>query len=140
MRAWRSYIVGSAMLAYRLNRELQEPHDLALADYEILVRLSEQPDRQMRMSQLAVDVASSKSRVSHQIARLEAEGLVRRITCQSDGRGVYAVLTDRGYERLEQAAPTHVQGVREHLVDLLDEEEQAVLARVFDRVINHLRT
>jgi len=139
MRAWRSYIVGSAMLECRLHRELQDGHGLALADYEILVRLSEQPERRMRMSQLATEVASSKSRVSHQVARLEAAGLVQRGECPSDGRGVFAHLTEKGWDLLQRSAPTHVQGVREHLIDLMSTEEQEVLARVFERVITHLR-
>jgi DNA-binding MarR family transcriptional regulator len=138
MRAWRAYIVGSQMLAYQLHRELQDSHDVSLADYEILVRLSEQPRHRMRMSQLANDVASSKSRVSHQVARLEAAGLVRRTECPSDGRGVFAQLTDDGMRQLEQAAPTHVEGVRAHLIDLLSDEQQTVIAEVFEKVIAHL--
>lgn len=138
MRAWRSYIVASHMLEYRLHRELQEGHGISHADYEILVRLSEQPGHQMRMSQLAVDVASSKSRISHQVARMETAGLLRRIGCPSDGRGVLAVLTEQGFDQLKRAAPTHVAGVRKHFVDLLSREEQAILAQVFDRVVTHL--
>ncbi|WP_051313509.1 MULTISPECIES: MarR family winged helix-turn-helix transcriptional regulator [Actinoalloteichus] len=136
-RAWRAYFVGSSLLAYQLNRELQEARDITLPDYEILVRLSQSPDRRMRMSQLAGEVASSKSRVSHQINRMENAGLVRRMECPSDGRGVFAVLTDQGMDLLRSAAPTHVAGVRAHLIDLLDEEEQAVLGKVFTRITDH---
>ena len=140
MSAWRAYIEGSALLEHRLNRELQTAHDLSIADYEIIVRLAEHPDRQLRMSELANDVAHSKSRISHQIRRLEAKELVQRVECPSDGRGVFAALTDRGEALLRQAAPTHVAGVREHMVDLLDEHEQQVLADVFERVMKHLRS
>jgi DNA-binding MarR family transcriptional regulator len=139
MAAWRAYIVGSALLEYRLNRELQMAHGLSLADYEILVRLSEHPEHQLRMSDLASHVAHSKSRISHQVRRLEAESLVRRVECPSDGRGVFAELTEAGANLLRTAAPTHVAGVREHIVDLLEPEEQQVLASVFERVIAHLR-
>jgi len=139
MRAWRGYIVGSALLEYRLNREMQEEHGLTLADYEILARLSEQPDMRMRMTQLATDVASSKSRVSHQVARLESAQLVRRENCSRDGRGVYAILTDRGFELLRTAAPTHLRGVREHLVDRLTDEQRAVLTQVFEGIAERLR-
>ncbi|MCX2732517.1 MarR family transcriptional regulator [Saccharopolyspora sp. NFXS83] len=139
MAAWRSYIEGSALLEHRLNRELQAAHDLSIADYEILVRLSEQPDRQLRMSELAKDVAHSKSRISHQIRRLENAELVRRNDCPDDGRGVLAVLTDRGEEVLRAAAPSHVAGVREHLIDLLEPAEKQVLAAVFERVRTRLR-
>ena len=140
MRAWRNYVTGAAMLEDRLHRELQTGHGLSLADYELMVRLSEQPDNEMRMSQLAEDVASSKSRVSHQVARMEREGLLARRECPADGRGVLAALTEKGVHALETAAPTHVEGVREHIIDLLSREEQEVLAKVFDRVVTHLRS
>jgi DNA-binding MarR family transcriptional regulator len=139
MRAWRAYVNSSQMLSYRLHRELQEAHGIALADYEILVRLSEQSNHRMRMSQLAGEVASSKSRISHQIARLEDAGLVRRTECPSDGRGVFAALTEHGIDVLRAAAPTHLAGVRDHLIDLLSPEERLVIARVFGRVGDRLR-
>ncbi len=139
MRAWRNYVVGASMLADRLHRELQDGHGVSLADYEVLVRLSEQPGRRMRMSQLADEVASSKSRVSHQVARMEREGLLRRRECPEDGRGVFAELADAGMALLEASAPTHVEGVREHMIDLLSRNEQEVVAKVFGRIITHLR-
>jgi DNA-binding MarR family transcriptional regulator len=139
MRAWRGYIVGSALLECRLNRELLEEHDLTLADYEILARLSEQPGMRMRMTQLAVDVASSKSRVSHQVGRLESAHLVRRESCSSDGRGVYAILTDRGFELLRAAAPTHLRGVRQHLIDQLTDDQLAALTTIFEALADRQR-
>lgn len=139
MRAWRAFVVGKALLDSRLNRDLQEEHHLTLADYEVLVRLSEAPAGRARMSTLAEQVASSKSRVSHQVGRMEKAGLVRRECCPSDGRGVFAVLTGHGMEVLRRAAPTHVRGVRDNLVDLLSERERSVLADVFERVMGHLR-
>ncbi|TDD90376.1 MarR family transcriptional regulator [Saccharopolyspora karakumensis] len=140
MTAWRAYIVGSALLEHRLNRELQVAHGLSIADYEILVSLSEAPDMQMRMSELANGIAHSKSRMSHQIRRMESEGLVRRQECPQDGRGVLAVLTEQGLAKLREAAPSHVQGVRDHMIDLLDADEQKTLAAVFSRLTDHLRS
>ena len=139
MRAWRTYVVATHLLDAQLNRELQEEHQLALADYELLVRLSEAPCGQVRMSELAEQVASSKSRISHQIGRMERAGLVRRQECPGDRRGVFAVLTSHGWDVLRSAAPTHVRGVREHLVDLLSADERLVLAGMFERVVDHLR-
>ena len=138
-RAWRNFIAGQALLIGRLGRELQDDHDFAFADYEILVRLSEQPEHRMRMSQLAEEVVASKSRLSHQVARLEKEDLVQREVCDSDGRGVFAVLTPAGFTRLQAAAPDHVRGVREHFVDLLDEDERRVIGDVFERLVGKLR-
>lgn len=139
MRAWRAYVLASELLRKQLNRELQERHGMTLADYEVLVRLSEPDDRRMRMAALAKEVASSKSRLSHQITRLETAGLVRRADCGDDARGVFAELTDRGMTRLRETAPTHVYGVRAHLIDLLAATEQDDLATIFERVLKHLR-
>lgn len=131
-------MVGSERLRQRLNTELQDGHNLPLADYEVLVRLSEQDEGRMRMTQLADEVAQSKSRLSHQISRLEAAGLVRRTHCPNDARGILAEITPHGMEQLRIAAPTHVEGVRDHLIDLISAEERAVLATVFERVLTHL--
>lgn len=139
MRAWRAYVIGKQLLDAQLNRDLQEEHQLALVDYELLVRLSEAPGGQVRMSTLAEQVGSSKSRISHQIRRMEQAGLVRRQECPGDRRGVFAVLTSHGLAVLHSAAPTHVRGVRDNLVDLLSVEERLILAEVFERVMKHLR-
>lgn len=139
MRAWRAYVLGSELLRKQLNRELQDRHGMTLADYEVMVRLSEPDDRRMRMAALANEVASSKSRLSHQITRLEHAGLVRRVDCGDDARGVFAELTQKGMDRLRETAPTHVFGVRAHLIDLLTDSEQTDLATVFERVLKHLR-
>ncbi|GAB3914358.1 MarR family winged helix-turn-helix transcriptional regulator [Kibdelosporangium lantanae] len=140
LRSWRAYIIGSERLRQRLNTELQDSHDLTLPDYEVLVRLSEQEGHRMRMTVLADEVAQSKSRLSHQISRLEKAGLVRRTHCPNDARGVLAELTEEGMNQLRTAAPTHVNGVRDHLVDLITPEEREVLATVFGRVLKHLAT
>lgn len=138
MRAWRAYVIGSELLRKQLNRELQERHGLALADYEVLVRLSEQDGGRMRMAHLAGEVASSKSRLSHQIGRMETAGLVQRVECGDDARGVFAEITEAGRDRLRETAPTHVAGVRAHLVDLLTPGDQVALAEIFERVLDHL--
>jgi DNA-binding MarR family transcriptional regulator len=138
MRAWRAYVIGREILRKQLNRELQERHGLALADYEVLVRLSEGDNGRMRMAQLAAEVASSKSRLSHQIGRMEVAGLVQRVECGDDARGVFAEITDAGRARLDETAPTHVAGVRAHLIDLLDVSDQTALAEIFERVLAHL--
>ena len=138
MRAWRAYVIASELLRKQLNRELQDRHGLALADYEVLVRLSEQDGGRMRMAHLAGEVASSKSRLSHQIGRMETAGLVQRVECGDDARGVYAEITEAGRARLRETAPTHVAGVRAHLIDLLTTSDQTALAEIFERVLDHL--
>jgi DNA-binding MarR family transcriptional regulator len=137
-RAWRSYIEGSLRLYERLDRELREGHGLSMPEYEILVRLSEAPDRRIRMAELAESANQSRSRLSHTVSRLERSRLVRRDSCPEDRRGVFAVLTDEGFARLERAAHTHVRGVREHLVDLVSSEDLVVVGQVMGIVASKL--
>lgn len=134
MATWRSFIKGSQRLLSTLNRELQDASGLGLDDYRILVNLSESPSGALRMSELADGIVSSRSRLTHQVRRLEAQELVRRQDCPSDGRGVLAVLTDHGRATLAEVAPGHVASVRKHLVDQLSPTERRVLTGVFTRV------
>ncbi|ATY15974.1 MarR family transcriptional regulator [Amycolatopsis sp. AA4] len=137
-RAWRAYIVASLRLRQRLHRELTESHGISLADYEVLVCLNLTPDRCTRMTELAALLGSTKSRLSHQIGKLEVAGLVTRRPDPEDKRGVLTELTDAGLRVLAEAAPTHVRGAREHLIDLLTPDEQTAVATAFTRVLEHL--
>ena len=109
-----------------------------MPEYEILVRLSEAPARTMRMAELADRVALSRSRLTHTVTRLEADGVVRREACDEDGRGVQAVLTDHGLDVLGRAADTHVRGVQDHLLAHASAEELDVIGDVMERVITAL--
>jgi DNA-binding MarR family transcriptional regulator len=137
-RSWRAFLVGTTLLMDRLDRDLREQHRLSLPEYEILVRLAEADGHRMRMAMLADSVSHSRSRVTHTVSRMERAGLVVRDSCVSDGRGVEAVLTDQGRAALESAAPTHVAGVRQFLVDLVDEDDFEAVGRVFDAVTDRL--
>ncbi|MET9953013.1 MarR family transcriptional regulator [Streptomyces sp. NPDC006339] len=119
--AWRTYLDVNRMLMYQLEKDLQ-PFGLTINDYEILVNLSESAERRLRMSDLASATLQSKSRLSHQITRMENAGLVRRENCESDRRGLYAVLTDQGMETMHKVAPHHVESVRKHFIDQLSPE------------------
>jgi len=136
--AWRAYIVASLRLRQRLHRELTDAHGVSLSDYEVLVVLSASPGACLRMTELAALLGATKSRLSHQIGKLEAAGLVGRRPDPDDKRGVLTELTAGGTALLASAAPTHVRGAREHLIDLLTPEEQAAMAAVFTRVLEHL--
>lgn len=138
MRAWRGLITTHRLLFEQLGRELARASTLSLADYEVLVRLAESLGRRLRMSELAVGTLSSKSRLSHQVTRLETAGWVAREECPTDRRGAFAVLTDEGFATLERAAPGHVDGVREHLFDLLDRRQVETLAEITRTVNTHL--
>jgi DNA-binding MarR family transcriptional regulator len=139
-RAWRAFVTGSQLLMHQLGRELQSEQGLTHNDYEILVRLSEAPDRQMRMTDLAESCLLSKSRLSHQVTRMEEAGLVTRADCPSDRRGAFAVLTAEGMLRLEQAAPMHVEGVRRHFLDQLTADELEVVGRVLGKVADRFQS
>ncbi|MFT4082695.1 MAG: MarR family transcriptional regulator [Nocardioides sp.] len=136
-RSWRALIMGMTLLNDRLDADLRGSFDLSLAEYEILVRLSEN-DGALRMAQLADSMAYSRSRVTHTISRMERSGLVERRNSTEDGRGVVASLTPAGMELLVRAAPVHVNGVREHLVDLADGADFTALGRVMNAVADHL--
>ena len=129
---WRNYISVMRLLPDRLNTSLTRGHDLTLIDYEVLARLSEAPLRRMRMTELAEGALLSKSRLSHQVSRMEKEGLVRREPCETDGRGFFAVLTDQGWEKLLSAAPAHVADVREAFITPLSREQLAALGEILD--------
>jgi DNA-binding MarR family transcriptional regulator len=137
-RDWRSFVAGSARLTERLDRVLREKHGLSLPEYEILVRLSEADQRRLRMADLAESVSHSRSRLSHTVGRLETDGLVRRESCYGDGRGVFAVLTTPGFERLELASHDHVESVRDFLVDVIDPTDLVALGRAFRAVMERL--
>ncbi len=137
-RIWRAFLGGTTVLFDRLDRDLREHHNLSMPEYEILVRLSEAPGRTMRMAELADAVAQSRSRTTHTIARLENAGVVARSASPDDGRGVLAQLTSTGFDRLREAAHTHVDGVREYLVDAISPDDLDAVGRVFDIVRRNL--
>src|SRR3954447_16108234 len=136
--SWRAFLVGTTRLMDRLDRELREQHRISLPEYEIMVRLSETPNGRLRMAALADSISHSRSRVTHTVSRMEGARLGVRDACVSDGRGVEAVLTAEGRRALEEAAPTHVSGVRRLLVDLVDDEDFEAVGRVFDTVTDAL--
>lgn len=140
MRAWRAFVATMVRLPFQLDRELQAQHGLAHDDYAILVNLSEAPASRLRMTELAERVLESKSRLSHHISRLESEGLVQRESCPADRRGTFAVLTESGRARLEQAAPDHVGSVRHHFIDRLDRSQLLALADALEAVAGPLDT
>jgi DNA-binding MarR family transcriptional regulator len=126
-RAWRAYRDGTARLLDVLAHELEQDSGLSLGEYEVLVRLSEAPGRTLRMSELAGELAHSRSRLTHTVRRMETAGLVERAPCLEDARGVNCVMTEAGWQRLVAAAPSHVESVRRHLVDVLSPQQMQAL-------------
>jgi DNA-binding MarR family transcriptional regulator len=139
IEAWLAFFGAAALLNRRLDQQLKDDSGLTHVQYEVMARLSEAPDRELRMTDLADTLYTSQSGTTYQIAQLEKAGLVRRRECRGGPRAVYAVLTDEGFEVLERAAPGHVNTVRDLLIDVLTPEELAAvssgLGRVRDRII-----
>jgi DNA-binding MarR family transcriptional regulator len=125
-RTWRTFISSSRRLFAEMDAYLQHVAGIPHAYYEILVRLSEAPGRELRMTQLADASTSSKSRLSHAVARLEERGWIERAACPTDRRGQVARLTDAGFAALDGAAQGHVDQVRRMVFDQLtpDQVEQ----------------
>jgi DNA-binding MarR family transcriptional regulator len=137
-RAWRAYIRLAQLLMRQLDRDLH-PFGLSMHDYEILVELSEAPQRRMRMTELADRTAQSRSRLSHQINRMEARDLVGREHCEGDKRGTFAVLTQHGADTISQVAPHHVASVRRHFIDQLGQLELSALTGAYEPLLAELR-
>ncbi|MFI5064762.1 MAG: MarR family winged helix-turn-helix transcriptional regulator [Streptosporangiales bacterium] len=132
---WRDAVTAWQWVLAAVDGQLQRDAQMPLAYYEILVRLSEAPDRSLRMTQLAEASSSSKSRVSHAVARLEERGWVRRRDCPTDRRGQIAELTDAGFGALRAAAPGHVEQVRAVLFDALTPEQARQLAGISEAIL-----
>jgi DNA-binding MarR family transcriptional regulator len=133
-RAWRGLLAMSAQLMARLNRGLQESSGLSLADYDVLVALTDVRDRSLRMTELCGILQWEKSRLSKQVSRMTARGLVRRREVEDDRRGAYVELTDRGRAAIEGAAPEHVELVRRLVIDPLTRRQVEALATIAHRV------
>lgn len=131
---WRNWLRATDRITSHLDSELRQ-FDLDLAEYEILVTLSEVPNRRMRMSDLAGAVRQSRSRLTHTVARMEKKALVARETCTADGRGVWAALTGDGYATLERVAPHHVAEVRRIFIDAVGPEDFTAVGRAMTKVL-----
>jgi DNA-binding MarR family transcriptional regulator len=133
MAAWRSLLRAHATLMRQLEIDLERETGLALADFDVLAQLA-LAGGELRMSELAARVLISRSGMTRRVARLVDDGLARRGTAGSDGRGVVVALTDAGVARLTDTAPVHVRGVSELFVAKLDDRELAALEGALDKV------
>ena len=137
-RAWRGLLQMTTRLEAQLNRELQGASGLSLADYDVLVPLSETPQGRLRVFELASDLGWERSRLSHHLTRMQRRGLVTREDCDADRRGAFVVLTDLGRTAIDQAAPAHVDTVRRLVFDGLSSEQVAAVQAVTESVLRRL--
>lgn len=134
LATWAAFLRAHARVVRELERELQAEHRLALTDYDVLVQLAATEDRRLRMSELADRLILSRSGVTRLVDRLVAEGMVERVSCETDRRGQWAALTDAGLGRLRTATPTHLRGVAEHFLDRLSPDELASMRDMLVRL------
>jgi DNA-binding MarR family transcriptional regulator len=129
-RAWRAYIHANHELMLSLHRHLLADSGLILAEYEVLSALSQHPGGVMPAQELGAQLRWEKSRVSHQVRRMEENGLVAREPNPADARSSLVRLLPAGRRTIEEAAPAHVEHVRREFVDLLTPAELDVLIAV----------
>lgn len=134
MEVWRTFLRAHATLVRRLEADLLDNHNLPLAWYDVLARLVEAEDHRLRMSELADRVMLSPSGLTRLIDRLEKNGLVDRQHAEGDGRGLYAVLTEQGYNTLRDASGTHLRGIHEYVIAKYSSDELKEVARLLERL------
>ncbi|WP_426505702.1 MarR family winged helix-turn-helix transcriptional regulator [Dactylosporangium sp. McL0621] len=137
-RAWRAYLALNAEVQRRTARQLLRETGLTIAEYAVLVSLSEAPGGRLRVFQLRVAADWEKTRLTHQITRMTARGLVAREPCADDPRGAFVVLTEAGWEAVTAAAPRHVAHVRHWFFDALRPEQVDALMGIADAVLDRL--
>ncbi|WP_326582142.1 MarR family transcriptional regulator [Streptomyces sp. NBC_00481] len=138
-RTWLAYVHATTLLEDHLDRQLQRDAGMPHLYYHLLVVLSAEPQRRLRMTELAMRTKITRSRLSHAVARLEKNGWVRREDCPVDKRGQFAVLTDAGFEMLSKSAPGHVAAVRQALFDRLSAEQQKALGEIMGIIAKGLQ-
>lgn len=135
---WRAFYVMRRQLELALERRLQADAGISSADYEILVSLSEADSNRLRAGQIGDIIGWEKSRVSHQITRMESRDLVTRRECGDDARGVWVGLTDAGSKAVQAASRDRSNAVREYFFDALSDEEKSLLHRISTRVLERI--
>ncbi len=134
-RVWRRYLLMARQLAAQMNRQLAADAGLSLADYEVLVRLTDVPAGRLRVTRLAHDLSWEQSRLSHHVARMARRGLVAREECADDGRGALVALTEHGRTMIEHAAPAHVAFVRASVFDVLTDAQVDTLDAILGSIL-----
>ena len=137
-RVWQAYLNLNQQLYAMLEDQLLRDAALSGAEYAVLVPLSAAPDGLLRARELGKQILWDRSRLSHQVRRMEKRGLVAREECSEDGRGSMVRLTSSGRAAIEGSAPQHAETVRRYFFDLLSTDELETLAAVLDRLLENL--
>jgi DNA-binding MarR family transcriptional regulator len=140
LAVWRSLIDTTTELRRRLGAQLQRETGLSPADYRVLLALHEVAGRRMRSSALAASIDWERSRLSHQLRRMETRGLVRRDECATDSRGAEISVTSQGSDLFRRATAPHLLAVKRHFADALTPGQFAALADILQTLEHHLRS
>lgn len=132
---WRGFITAHATLIEQIDQELSRAQCVPLHWYDVLVELHEAPDHRLRMNELARRVVLSRSTLTHLADRLEQGGLLKRERVGNDRRGAYAVLTEQGSDALRKAWPVYAQGISQHFVQYVSDQEIEAMSIVFQRLL-----
>jgi DNA-binding MarR family transcriptional regulator len=133
---WRALVTAITLLNRQLNADMLAAHDLSMDDYAILAMLSEAPDDRLRFGELADILRVPKAHITYRFRRLEKQGLVTREACPTDARGAFAVLTTQGRERIVEAAPSHVDSVRAHVLDHLSPGQLEAMGEAMRAIVD----
>jgi DNA-binding MarR family transcriptional regulator len=134
LNAWRSYLQSHAAILRQLDAELVAVQGMTTRDYEVLLYLSQAPDRKLPMSALATSTMLTRSGITRLVDGLVGAGLIERVSCDNDARVSYARLTDAGYERLRDAGCTHVAGIQRLFLEHFSVAEINQLASLLSRL------
>jgi len=137
--AWHAFHVMRRRLDRALETRLQSGSSISGADYETLIALQRSPDRQLRMKELAVGMGWEKSRLSHQVARMEKRGLVERAQCETDARGAWVSMTTEGRRTVLAAMRGHNAALSRYFFDALDPAEVAEFGRLSGKIHDAIR-
>jgi DNA-binding MarR family transcriptional regulator len=138
-QAWRAYLDATRLLLRTLDQQLTRDAGMSFTDFEILVILSEAPDRRLRMRELAEAMTTTRGGATRACGRLVTAGWVRRVECEDDKRGMMAELTGEGAEKLAAVSPGHVAEVRKRMFDLLSSRDVSVLGGAFETMREHMQ-
>jgi DNA-binding MarR family transcriptional regulator len=135
LEAWKAFLKAHRVVIDKIENDLEKAGVVPLTSYDVLLELSQAPDRKLRMSDLAAQVVLSRSGLTRLVDRLEKEGMLRREDTPSDRRGTQAVLTQKGFEALKQAWPTYAKGINTYFAERIGEQEATILAKALGKLL-----
>jgi DNA-binding MarR family transcriptional regulator len=133
LAAWRGMLEVHARVTHQLDGQMHAEHGLPVSAYEVLMFLADAPDHRLRMSEIAQRALLSRSGCTRLVDRLVDLGFVTRSADPTDGRGMYAQLTDAGLQKTRAARATHHEGIRRFFLELLTTTDQIALGDIWAR-------